>query len=49
MMGQPRQTGNTYSVEDDLDKEERRGARYIYMNQGGSHTSLTVSMDPNIT
>ncbi len=29
MMGQPRQTRNTYSVEDDLDKEERLGARYI--------------------
>jgi hypothetical protein len=29
MMGQPRQTRNTYSVEDDLDKEERRGAGYI--------------------
>ncbi len=29
MMGQPRQKRNTYSVEDDLDKEERRGARYI--------------------
>ncbi len=29
MMGQPRQTRNTYSVEDDLDKEERHGAGYI--------------------
>ncbi len=29
MMGQPRQTRNTYSVEDDLDVEEKRGARYI--------------------
>jgi hypothetical protein len=29
MMGQLRQTRNTYSVEDDLDKEERPGARYI--------------------
>jgi hypothetical protein len=26
MMGQPRQTRNTYRVEDDLDEEERRGA-----------------------
>jgi hypothetical protein len=26
MMGQPRQTRKTYSIEDDLDKEERRGA-----------------------
>jgi hypothetical protein len=29
MMGQPRQTRNTYSVEDDLDEEERCGARYL--------------------
>ena len=29
MMGQPRQRRNTYSVKDDLDKEERHGARYI--------------------
>ncbi len=29
MMGQPWQTRNTYSVEDDLYKEERRGAGYI--------------------
>ncbi len=29
MMGQPRQTRNTYSVEDDLDEEKRRGAGYI--------------------
>ncbi len=29
MMGQPRQTRNTYSVEDDLDEEERHGVRYI--------------------
>ncbi len=29
MMGQPRQTRNTYRVEDDLDKEERCGAGYI--------------------
>jgi hypothetical protein len=29
MIGQPRQTRNTYSVEDDLDEEERHGARYI--------------------
>jgi hypothetical protein len=29
MMGQPRQTRNTYSVEDDLEEEERRGAGYI--------------------
>ena len=29
MMGQPRQTRNTYSIEDDLDEEERRGAGYI--------------------
>ncbi len=29
MMGQPRQTRNTYNVEDDLDEEERRGAGYI--------------------
>jgi hypothetical protein len=29
MMGQPRQTRNTYSVEDDFDKEERRGSGYI--------------------
>ena len=29
MMGQPRQTRNTYSVEDDLDEEERHGAGYI--------------------
>jgi hypothetical protein len=28
MMVQPRQTRNTYSVEDDLDEEERHGARY---------------------
>jgi hypothetical protein len=26
MMGQPRQTRNTYSVEDDLEEEERHGA-----------------------
>ncbi len=29
MMGQPRQRRNTYSVEDDLEEEKRRGARYI--------------------
>ncbi len=29
MMSQPRQTRNAYSVEDDLDKEERCGAGYI--------------------
>jgi hypothetical protein len=29
MMGQPRQRRNTYSVEDDLEKEESRGAGYI--------------------
>ncbi len=29
MMGQPRQTRNTYSVEDDLDEEVRHGAGYI--------------------
>ncbi len=29
MMVQPRQKRNTYSVEDDLEEEERRGARYI--------------------
>jgi hypothetical protein len=29
MMGQPRQTRRTYSVEDDLDKEEEHGAGYI--------------------
>ncbi len=29
MMCQPRQTRNAYSVEDDLDKEERCGAGYI--------------------
>ncbi len=29
MMGQPKQTRNTYSVEDDLNEEERHGARYI--------------------
>ncbi len=29
MMGQSRQIRNTYSVEDDLDEEERHGARYI--------------------
>ncbi len=29
MMGQPRQRRNTYSVEDNLEEEERRGARYI--------------------
>ncbi len=29
MMGQPRQTKNTYSVEDDLDEETRSGAGYI--------------------
>jgi hypothetical protein len=29
MMGQPRQRRNTYSVEDDLEEEERRGAGYI--------------------
>jgi hypothetical protein len=29
MMGQPRQTRNTYIVEDALDEEERWGARYI--------------------
>ncbi len=29
MMGQPRQTRNTYNVEDDLDKEERCGAGCI--------------------
>jgi hypothetical protein len=29
MMGQSRQRRNTYSVEDDLDEEERCGARYI--------------------
>ncbi len=28
-MGQPRQRGNTYSVEDDLEEEERHGAGYI--------------------
>ncbi len=29
MMGQPGQTRNTYSVEDDLDEEERCGAGCI--------------------
>ncbi len=29
MMGQPRQTRNTYSVENNLDEEERCGAGYI--------------------
>ncbi len=29
MMGQPRQIRNTYSVEDDLEEEERCGAGYI--------------------
>jgi hypothetical protein len=29
MLGQPRQTRNTFSVEDDLEEEERRGAGYI--------------------
>ncbi len=29
MMGQPRQTRNTCSVEDDLDEEDRHGAEYI--------------------
>ncbi len=29
MMGQPRQTRTTYSVEDDLEEEERCGAGYI--------------------
>ncbi len=29
MMGQPRQTRNTYSVGDDLNEEERCGAGYI--------------------
>jgi hypothetical protein len=29
MMGQPRQRRNTYSVEDDLEEKERRGAGYI--------------------
>ncbi len=28
MMGQPRQRRNAYSVEDDLEEEERRGAEY---------------------
>jgi hypothetical protein len=28
MMGQPRQRRNTYSVEDDLEEEERHGAGY---------------------
>jgi hypothetical protein len=32
IMGQPRQTRNTYSVEDDLDKEERHGAGYDNIN-----------------
>ncbi len=30
MTGQSRQRRNTYSVEDDLEEEERHGARYIY-------------------
>jgi hypothetical protein len=29
MMGQPRQRRNTYSVEDDFEEEEKRGAGYI--------------------
>jgi hypothetical protein len=29
MMGQPRQTRNTYSVEDDLEEEEKHGAGVI--------------------
>ncbi len=29
MMGQPRQRRNTYNDEDDLEEEERHGARYI--------------------
>ncbi len=29
MMGQPRQRRNTYSVEDDLEEEERCGAGYM--------------------
>jgi hypothetical protein len=35
MMDQPRQTRNTHSVEDDLDEEERRGARYIDESRKG--------------
>ena len=44
MMGQPRQTRNTYCVEDDLDEEERHGAGYIdeprrksYLPDSGVH------------
>ena len=29
MMSQPRQRRNTYNDEDDLEEEERHGARYI--------------------
>ncbi len=35
MMGQPRQRRNTYSVEDDLEEEQRRGAGYIDVPKRG--------------
>ncbi len=42
MMGQPRQTRNTYSVEDDLDEEERRGAGYIDEQRKESYLAESV-------
>jgi hypothetical protein len=43
MMGQLRQTMSSYSVEDDLDKEERCGAGYI------DEPRMESYLDPNVT
>ncbi len=42
MMGRPRQRRNTYSVEDDLEEEERRGAGYIDEPKRVSYLSDSV-------
>ncbi len=42
MMGQPRQTWNTYSVEDDLDEKEKHGAGYIDEPKKESYLSDSV-------
>ncbi len=42
MMGQPSQTRNIYSVENDLDEEERYGAGYINETRRESYLSDSV-------
>ncbi len=42
MMGQPRQRRNTYSVEDDLEEEERHGAGCVCVFLASGYGWVTV-------